>query len=105
MFILNLMCPFKKFCNFPGETYFAILAGQSARYWVLSSKLDSSRKTLWSRARREIITESAVDSRSLLKVPDMLAMESLEELVLPEPLPPLRFCGGSLFGAKAVKTE
>lgn len=72
---------------------------------MLSSRLDSSRNTLWSRARSEIIAESAVGSRSLLKVPVIPAMESLEELALPELLPPLLFCGGSLFGAKAIKTE
>lgn len=87
--------------------YFNTPAGQRARYCVCNSKLDSSRNTLRKRASREITTVRTIGSRSLFKVPIILALASLDELPVVVLLLPLllRFCGWSLGAPKAAKTN
>lgn len=87
--------------------YFNTPAGQRVRYCVCNSKLDSSRNTLRKRARREITTVRTIGSRSLFKVPIILALASLDALPVVVLLLPLllRFCGWSLGAPNAVKTN
>lgn len=73
---------------------------------MCNSRLDSSRKTLRKRANNEMTTVRTMGSRSLLRVPPILAITSLDALPALVPLLPLllRFCGRSLLGPNAAKT-